>query len=180
MDVNGPEFSRYARERLDHHVAHPEITPEAYRDSKRKSLSREVVSKHRIYLDTKFWIVFRDATLGKASNKSDLDLLNLVRSLKASQKVICPLSYSSVHELWLQGDIASRHATADVMDELSDAVCLQPPHILFEMELWHLLYSALVADRPEPFSRGLVWTKVGYYLGEPTFQSEALPDDVRT
>jgi hypothetical protein len=178
MNNTTPEFSEYARERLDYHIAHPEVSPEAYRESKRRLLSKDVTSRHRIYLDTKYWIVFRDASLGKASSSLDLDLLNLVKSLKASEKVICPLSYSSVHELWLQKDLASRRATAALMDELSDSVCLQPPHILFDMELWHLLFSALVTANPEPFSRGLVWTKVGYYLGEPTFMCKSLPDEI--
>jgi hypothetical protein len=178
MDVNRPDFEQFARERLDYHSAHPEISPDAYRETKRTFLSTDLISKHRIYLDTKFWIKFGDATRGKARDSSDIDLLNLLRSLRLSSKVVCPLSYSSVNELWLQSDQESRRATAEVMDELSGSVCLQPPHILFEMELWHLLYYTLVSGNPKPFSEVNVWTKVGYYLGEPTFQSTALPDEV--
>ncbi len=178
MDFNSPHFSKLALERFDYHLAHPNISPDAYRASKRRTLNLEVRSQHRIYLDTKFWIKFGDTVRGRANNKSDIDLLTVLRRLKSNQKAICPLSYSSIKELWLQTDSASRRATAEIMDELSAAVCIQPPHILFEMELWHLLYSTMVSGPGKPFSEVDVWTKAGYYLGEPTFRSEALPDHI--
>ena len=134
--------------------------------------------KHRIYLDTKFWIVFRDASCGKDSNTSHIDLLNLVRKLRTSGKAICPLSFSSIKELFFQNDLASRRATAAVMDELSGAVCLQPPHVLFDIELWHLMSTALRGTAVASLPEGLVWTKAAYYLGEPEFHSDVIPKEM--
>ncbi len=178
MHHTKPGFAGFARDASNTIVPTSKRLQRCIASQIRRALAKEIDTKHRIYLDTKFWILFADASRGKAVNKSDVELLNLLRNLKARQTLVCPVSYSSIHELWLQNDATSRRVTAEVMDELSDLLaCLQPPHVLFDMELWHLLYSAIVTATPEPFIKCLVWTKVGYYLGEPTLKSEAIPDD---
>lgn len=178
MKRTKPSWIHDMPDTLEYHRAHPEITVAAHRESQRLSLARRVLDTHRIYLDTKFWVILGDTHRGRRSVSADIELLAVLRNLKSSGTAICPLSYSSIHELWHQADVESRRATAAVMDELSGAVCLQAPHFLFDIELRQLLYSALLPDRVIHPPRELVWTKASFYVGEPLLRCKALPGEL--
>jgi len=171
MDNLRPEWIRDTADALGHHRAHPEVSVFEHRDSLRFALASKVLGTNRIYLDTKFWIILRNAHLGTNTTAADERLLAILRELVANGIAICPLSYSSINELWLQDDLESRAATAAVMDELSDATCLQPPHVLFELELGNLMSSALMPKHSLKPTAELVWTKAPYYVGEPLLRS---------
>jgi hypothetical protein len=179
MNFDRPGFADFALERLEYHRAHPEVKPADYRQKKRLRLAKKVMACHRIYLDTKFWINFRDVICGSRKEPSNIELLDVLREARKIRKVICPLSYSSIKELFYQSDFETRRTTACLMDELSEAICIQPPHVLFDTELWNLMSHAVLSAGDAPLPTNAVWTKAAYYLGEPEFECEVLPEDVR-
>src|SRR5262245_17293471 len=122
------------------HVKTPEIDLETYRRINRVELAHSVQRKHRVYLDTMVWIRFRDAAMGRSTDRSYVDLHEVLRDGRRDERLICPLSYSSVSELLNQDDPETRRVTARVMDELSDAVCIQPPHYLLGAEIECFFY----------------------------------------
>jgi hypothetical protein len=177
MRASKPPWLNSRPDTLKHHLAHPEISVSDHRMTQRLSLAKRVLEISRVYLDTKFWLILRDVSVGKRVIQADVDLLDVLRQLRTKNIVICPLSYSSIHELWRQDDRDSRRATAKLMDELSDAICIQPPHVLFDMELRYWLYSVLYVQNPMRQPRDLVWTKAAYYVGEPLLECDALAAD---
>jgi hypothetical protein len=64
-----------------------------------------------------------------------------------------------------QKDAITRQATAKLMDELSDGVCLQSPDALLEMETQRCVAEILLGDNA-PDLLEWAWTKVGWLGGE--------------
>ena len=156
------------------HRRTPEIDLETYRRINRIELAHSVLRKQRVYLDTMVWIRFRDAVLGRPTDPSYVELHEVLKAGCRTDRLICPLSYSSVAELLNQDDVETRRATARVMDELSDAVCIQPPHHLLgaELECWLYTNLPLVKGHFEPAD--FAWTKVAHWVGQPTLSVDAL------
>lgn len=144
---------------------HPEISPDDYTRAKRVELGRNIGSLHRVYLDTKFWIYLRDAAIGQAAKTSHGKLLELLRKLRIDNRVICPVSYSVFAEMMRQ-DVTSRRHTARLIDELGAGCCIQPPHVLLEVELLYFV-RGLLTPEAKLLPRGqAVWTKVAFFLGD--------------
>ena len=156
------------------HMKTPEIDLETYRRINRIELAHSVLRKQRIYLDTMVWIRFRDAVLGRPTDPSFVKLHEVLKAGCRADRLICPLSYSSVGELLNQDDDETRRATARVMDELSGAVCIQPPHHLLGAEIECFLYSNLPLIKGSFDPADFAWTKVAHWVGQPTLSVDAL------
>ena len=167
-------------ERMEAHLACPNVSLSDYRQTKRLSLSAEVLPLTRIYLDTKYWLKFRDVSLGRDNCPVLKELLGKIRNGCGQRKLICPVSYAALIELFRQEDRDTRNATAELMDELSGGVCLLVPHHLLGVELDCLLRATIFDDRKWYTPKELVWTKVGYWVGECTLTESFLPQDVST
>ena len=87
----------------------------AYAREKQIELSRLVLGRSKIYLDTKFWILLREGKT-PASN----ELIRLLRLGVNAGKVVCPVSASTVVEVAKQKNTSSRRiGSARLIDELS-------------------------------------------------------------
>jgi len=162
---------------LGMHIKSPEIDLETYRRTNRTQIALSILPKLRVYLDTMVWIRFRDISLGRLTDAAYAELYSLLRDACGRERVICPVSYSAISELLNQEDQKTRQATARVMDELSHAVCIEPPHHLIGTELEIFLYRNLLPSKPLPPAQDFAWTKVGNWVGQPTLVVEAFSSE---
>ena len=156
------------------------------------ALGRSVAHQQRVYLDTRFWIFLRDASIGRPVAPEHDTLLRLLIAEVDAGRLICPLEITTFGELMKQTDPKSRRATVSVMDRLSRGLCLKTaPERVFEETLALLRLHGPAAASPsvvgedadvppdarpaagtESVSCGVpdsllaaVWTRVGYITG---------------
>lgn len=61
-----PEIDPQAiKDSLARHSASPEITVQEYVDELMIALGEEISARKRLYLDTRYWILLRDAAMGR-------------------------------------------------------------------------------------------------------------------
>lgn len=92
---------------------------DAYIQQQRLDLNRRLKSLNKIYLDTKYWILFREVVREHQDDSQIVNLFNNVKSLVEKGKAICPISTVNFTELFKQNDPESRLFMARVMDLLS-------------------------------------------------------------
>jgi len=126
-----------------------------------------MLKKHRIYLDTKYWIHMRDASTGVAS-PVHIEIYNKLKLLSQGNVVICPLSPHLFEELMKIGNEHKRHQTAKVMDELSQHITLISPLKIPRQELLCFIQNCQNKAAGKTISNPAkyVWTKVSFILGE--------------
>ncbi len=151
---------------------------EAYSKQFRTKIGEMVLKKHRVYLDTKYWIFMREASIGKAP-KVQTGIYNTLKGLVEAGVAICPLSPHVFTELMKQGDLKRRLNTARVMDELSRQVCFISPIDMVGQELLNFVRFSQVKARGNPLfnPEKYVWTKVAFVMGENYPAVAGIPND---
>lgn len=91
------------------------------------------------------------------------DLLDALVAGVAAGRLICPISDTLFLELMKQSDLATRGATAELIDELSCGVALCNEQTRVATEVAHFLH-ANAGHSVHPLEH-LVWTKVPHILG---------------
>jgi hypothetical protein len=162
------------RDTLGMHLKCPEVGLSTYRRINKIELAHRVMTKYRVYLDTKYWIRFRDLLLGRNNDSSDAKLYNLLSKACREASLICPVSYSAIAELLNQQDEHTRLTTARLMDELSDNVCLERPDYLFANEVDWFLSQQLSINADECTPSDLAWTRPAFFVGQGTLVTDAL------
>jgi len=159
------------RNTFAYHLQHPELSLDRYVRSKILDTADRVLARKIVYLDTRFWILLRDVSLGRAKGVLHEQILAGLRGLVTAGKVICPINADTLAELLKQRDATTRLATAKLIDELSLGVALQSAEERVGTELMHCVQlTRLGAKQLEPLER-LVWTSPVHVLGHsfPTF-----------
>ncbi|MGH7952112.1 MAG: hypothetical protein ACREFE_09365 [Limisphaerales bacterium] len=165
---------------FDIHHGQPNISSRAYRAQLRLALGKTVAQKIRIYLDTRYWIHLIDFRLGRPEKPEHERIYQLLQKLVSKGFVLCPASFSAFDELLKNKDPKVRSVSAEVMDELSGQVCLQNPLELMKIELTVFLRK-FTPDYPWSIPiLECVWTKAGYWLGEPVPTNPTYPPDFET
>jgi hypothetical protein len=148
---------------LERHKATPHISPQDYFISLRDELGGELIRKHRIYLDTRYWVLLRDAMLGSPQRSSHTAILDQLRGLVRDGAVVCPISDAAYVEVMQQSDARTRLATAELMDELGCQSAITSEKNRIQSEFVDFL-------RPSGGDglgiKDKVWVKVGFVLGE--------------
>lgn len=144
------------------HRGQPHVSPAAHFHALCMGVGRRAASKTRIYLDSCYWIMLRDAAAGKARRPEHSSILELLRLLVHADKVVCPVSDAVYVETMQATDRETRLATASLLDELSQGICLRTEHERATMELADFMRSpsgegSLVSD--------LTWVRPGMVLG---------------
>jgi len=130
-----------------------------------------------VYLDTRFWILLRDVSLGRSKDTIHEQILSQLRELVANGKVICPINADTLVEILKQRDPTTRLATAKLIDELSLGTALQSTEERVGTELRHCIQLTRLGPQAlEPLER-LVWTSPAYALGHNVPTLESLPED---
>lgn len=162
---------------LAYHKQHPEVSLERYVRSKVLATADRVLARKSVYLDTRFWILLRDACLGRGKDSIHQQMLDQLRRLVESGKVICPINANTLAELLKQRDQTTRRATAKLIDELSLGVAQQSEAERTGTELMHCVQLSLCGPTAlEPLER-LVWTSPAYVLGHTVPTLESLSED---
>ena len=160
------------------HVKSPDISVEDYVRRKRIALANDFQHTKKIYLDTKFWVLFRDERLGRNSNPGKAGLLELIENLVAEGKAVCPISASTYLEIFSQKDPTTLQASVLLIDDLSLGLTLIEEGERFRLEFVHFVKEKLYGSDAVFTLDHLVWTKLAYALGFVTPRSENLPPDV--
>ena len=108
-------------ERIEYHKnTTSDISYDSYKKQQILALNEKFIDQKRVYLDTKYWIIFRDIYMG-LTNRSDLEvqLYEKLKNLVETDKVICPISTEIFTELHKQKDLKTRYATAELMQLFS-------------------------------------------------------------
>jgi hypothetical protein len=127
---------------------HPAVTdPTQFRDfgrylaAQRSRLGQRVSGCKKIYLDTKYWIYFRDVLVDAPQSEEHRLLFERLIELVRAGKAICPVSDQAIHELFHRRDRPTRMSTAQVMDLLSGGVALEETFQRIRVEALHFVRS---------------------------------------
>jgi len=90
-----------------------------------KKTSQLIQSRKAIYLDTNYWLSFRDIERRIKTDKVWIDLYMLIKQKIDEGKIFCPLSLPIFLELLRQIDPVSKKKTAKIMQTLSLGVGLE-------------------------------------------------------
>ena len=149
---------------LKRHLEAPEVSVADYLGTLLSQVATQVRGRHKVYLDTRYWVFIRDAALGRAKRPEHEAILRALRDKVASGVAMCPVSDIAVLEMTAQTDDETRAATAILWDELSLGVALrtEPERILVEVE--QFFASSRPDEVPRPL-QDLAWTRPCFVLG---------------
>lgn len=142
----------------------------------RRKLAQNVVSKERVYLDTKFWNTFCDVELDQITSGPAFDVLTTLRRLCEVGRVVCPVEYNVLNEVLRQRLPAKRAATAALVDELSagTVIAAAPDRVFLETLRFAQCAMRNEADGPPPIDE--VWTRPAFAIGHLTPDSHGLSE----
>lgn len=150
---------------LPHHMAHQAQTADAYIRRRHLCLGEHVLQKRRVYLDQKYWIYCRDAARGEAKSPAHERLYETLLEGVNAGNLLCPASHVVLEETFKQSDPATRMLTAELVQNLSCGIAVQPFPVLSQAEILHFL----MATRPWAVdiypTEQLAWTYVGNIFG---------------
>lgn len=149
---------------LPYHRAHPEVSAHAHILAKSREYAALVNARKALYLDTKFWIKLRDASLGAPAEPADTELMAALRGTVKGGKLICPVAGDMISELLNIGDKGKRAAAAQLVDELSLGVTLRMEFERQGVELADFVRRQGRHPATAP-ARDLMWTCPGYSFG---------------
>ena len=75
-----------------------------YYNLKTIELEQELLSYKKIYLDTKYWVLFRDVALGRNKDNRLCEIFSIIQKNIDLGKIICPISYDIFIEITKQKD----------------------------------------------------------------------------
>lgn len=156
---------------LARHRSQADVSAAQYFHALQKQLAQELIGKRRLYLDTKYWVLLRDAALGRARSAAHTEILGKLRALVTRGVVVCPLSDAAYVESMQQSDRQTRLATAALMDELSCGVALATEETRVRLEL--LNFMADPASNVDCLGDRL-WVRSGFVLGENVPRAKSL------
>lgn len=158
---------------LHQHLKQPDITLAKYVRARHLELAVSITDRHKIYLDTRYWLLFRDVVLGRRTDESLIALLDQIRNAVQSERAICPVSQDSFSEVFVQNDPVTLASTIKLMDELSGAVCQTEFFSRLDAELWHFMVQKTKGDAAVCDLDQLMWTRCGYVLGYVSPRNDA-------
>lgn len=153
---------------FDRHRKEPGKSLPAYAKERRLQLGKDIAERHKIYLDTKYWVLLRDHKLNRLASSTMARLSDLLHEGVRSRRLICPISGDVFAEILKQEDPATLQASVDLIDVLSEGVSTLARSERVRMELLYFTLTgrpdAVRYYPPETF----VWTKLAYVLGFAT------------
>jgi hypothetical protein len=150
---------------FSHHKQHPQVSYAAHIRAQHIALGEFIAETKKIYLDTKFWLILRDVELGRINDPDARKLLDLLRSLAASGRAVCPISREIFREVFGQSDSTTLTITLKLIDQFSKQICLLDDHTRIEVEIFHFMRSVTQSVETLHPLNHMVWTKAPYALG---------------
>ncbi len=163
---------------LSQHLKMPDKSLRSYLKQKQLDLVRNIQAAKKVYLDTKFWLLFRDARLGRDVGSDTVALLNLLEAGAAKGKVVCPISTDTYIEVFRQNDPVTLRACAELIDDLSRGVAIIELRERISLEVHQFIRrNSKGADAVHAMEE-LIWTKLPYVFGFVTPTSKSLPPEL--
>ena len=162
---------------ISQHLKMPNISLRSYLKHKQLELARTIQPAKKVYLDTKFWLLLRDARLGRNVGSDTVALLDLLEAGAANGKIICPISADTYVEIFQQTDRVTLRACAQLIDDLSKGVAIILLMERINLEVAHFIRRTINGPGAVHAVEELIWTKIPYALGFNTRVSEYLPPD---
>lgn len=161
---------------FDNHANEPDKTVDAYIKEKKLALGEWVNKRRKVYLDTKFWLLLRNAHLDRAKQQGQHDLLKLLNDGVLAGKLICPISEDVFQEVIKQTDEVTLRATVELIDSLSAGVSLLSHDERWETEVLYFVRSCNHPKENLYNLQDLVWTKLAYTSGMQIPHNEMLSE----
>lgn len=159
---------------FDKHAADPGKTIDEYAREKHLELGTYVLSKKVVYLDTKYWLILRDAYEGKPIGDNHKELFATIDRLVKKGVCIFPISEDVFIEVLKQSDPDTLNSTIDLIDRFSGGVTLIGLDARTRLELLQFIDKHTGRSVYEP--KDLVWTKLAYVLGSVSPSITGLDD----
>ena len=163
---------------IEFHKNNPGESVDKYVKRKRVELSHEIRLSKKIYLDTKYWILLRDARTRENVDDNIFQLLHLIENLVEGGHAICPISDTIFSEIFKQTDVKTLKATAQIIDDLSRGITILSSFERLDVEVFHFVCTKTKkADFVYSLDE-LVWTKIAYVMRFVTPSSKTLSPDI--
>src|SRR5579883_1426044 len=127
---------------------------------------KHVDGKRLVYLDTNLWI-----HLAWGDPVDAADCREECRRAHSDGKVLFPLSYAAVSELFEQQRSPHQRRRAELMDELSDGVCLRSEEIAIHVEA-AAAWPVLIGQPPMEPDRSEMFTYIASRFGDLTLVNQ--------
>jgi len=163
---------------LEFHKNNPGKSVEEYVKRKRVELAHGIRLSKKIYLDTKYWILLRDARIRENVDGNILQLLYLLETLVESGLAVCPISAETFSEIFKQANIKTLKATAQIIDDLSKGITILNLFERLDLEVFHFVCTKTKKAEVVYSLDELVWTKIAYVMGFVTPSSKAFSPDI--
>jgi hypothetical protein len=131
-----------------------------YYNLKTIELEKELSSYKKIYLDTKYWLLFRDVVLGRNKDESLCKIFSIIQKNIALKKIICPISYDIFIEITKQKDPYTLNKTIELIDELSKGNTLisEPDRMEYELLMF------ILSSTKQNYTTNSIWTKLMHIM----------------
>lgn len=150
---------------IEWHRAHPGIPLDIYSRILRRKAASRVLSRQRIYLDTKYWNYCRDVILGQPQKSEHVEIWRLLCDLSDRGHIVCPICQPNYLEM-LKLNSDSRRVVAAAMDKLSLSVAIQPPLELSKLEISHWAWTSLFGEKSLGPIENFVFTPIAFVFEE--------------
>jgi len=141
---------------------------DSYIKERRLSLGQTISNKHKVYLDTNYWLLLRNLRLGRSCDPMIAKLAELLNDGVTSAKLICPISSDVFLEIVKQTDPETLNCTVGLIDTLSQGITVLSPEERRRIELLHWLRRHGAGEESCHEPTVFVWTKLAYVLGLTT------------
>jgi len=119
-------------------------------------LEKELSSYKKIYLDTKYWVLFRDVALGRNKDNRLCEIFSIIQKNIDLGKIICPISYDIFIEITKQKDPNTLSKTIELIDKFSQGTTL----ISDPDRMEHELFMFILSQTKQEYTTNSVWTKM--------------------
>jgi hypothetical protein len=156
--------SESIKEAMARHRREPEVSASTHLRRLIVDVGESISTRRKIYLDSRYWIFLRQASLGQPRRPQHSELLGLLRTAVQSGVALCPISDVAFLELMKHADQETKVETAKLIDELSTGIALLTEEMRVGTELAHTLTDIGAGSEVYPLAY-LVWVRASYVLG---------------
>jgi hypothetical protein len=150
---------------FEKHQRESDKSLDSYLNEKRLSLGQTIANRHKVYLDTRYWILLRDQRLGRSSNPEIAHLADLLVDGVRAKKLICPISNDIFLEILKRKDPETLNCSVELIDKLSEGVSILSLEERRRMELLHWVGKHFNGEENCHELGVFVWIKLAYVLG---------------
>lgn len=160
------------------HRSQPDVSFEQHLVSLEEGVAREALAKKRVYLDLKYWIILRDADLGKPQKPVHAKLLEAMLQGVSEGRFTCPITEAVFFEVDRQGNTERRMQTIRMIDRLSRGIVIKNTCDRAVREITDFFEAAIVRQELPTVPCRRVWVRPYSFLGTPRISGWGAAEDL--